>query len=185
MQHTQPLALVGLPKLKAMAAAVAMVALSGTAQAALMSLGDGTVKETNTNLIWLQDWNISGVQNWADQKAWAEGLAFANSSEWRLPTIAEYLQLFGLYGDLTMVNEFTDVQGSDYWSGSGSGLLFRDNFRPDTGTTFDPTQDKLAFAVAVRLGDATAAVPEPQTLALGLLALGATLVARRRRPLRP
>ena len=38
----------------------AMVALTGAAQAALVSLGDGTVKDTNTNLIWLQDWTVNG-----------------------------------------------------------------------------------------------------------------------------
>ena len=38
------------------------------------------------------------------------------------------------------------------------------------------------YAVAVRPGDVAAPVPEPQTLALALLALGATVVARRRRP---
>ena len=37
-------------------------------------------------------------------------------------------------------------------------------------------------AVAVRQGSAPTAVPEPQTLALVLLALGATMVVRRRRP---
>ena len=40
---------------------------------------------------------------------------------------------------------------------------------------------RFSYAVAVRPGDVAAAVPEPQTLALALLALGATVVARRRR----
>ena len=47
--------------LKTWVAAAAIVALSGAAQAALVSLGDGTVKDTNTNLIWLQDWNLNGL----------------------------------------------------------------------------------------------------------------------------
>ena len=49
--------------LKTIAAAAAMVALTGTAQASLVSLGDGTVKDTNTNLIWLQNWNVNGLAN--------------------------------------------------------------------------------------------------------------------------
>ena len=49
-------------------AAAALLALTGAAQAALVNLGDGTVKDTNTNLIWLQDWNVNGQQNWAAQK---------------------------------------------------------------------------------------------------------------------
>ena len=158
-----------------------MVTLAGTAQAALVSLSDSTVKDTGTSLIWLQDWNINGIKNWADQKAWAEDLVFAGSTDWRLPAIGEYLALFAAYGDLTQVSAFTDVYAADYWSGSGSGALFRDSFRPDIGTAADPTQDKGFFAVAVRIGDATAHVPEPQTLALALLALGASVVARRRR----
>lgn len=36
------------------------------------------------------------------------------------------------------------------------------------------------YAVAVRSGDVVAAVPEPQTLALALLALGVAMVARQR-----
>jgi hypothetical protein len=32
-----------------------MAALMATAQAALVSRGDGTVKDTNTKLIWVQD----------------------------------------------------------------------------------------------------------------------------------
>jgi hypothetical protein len=36
--------------------------------------------------------------------------------------------------------------------------------------------------VAVRSGDVTAAVPEPQSLAMLLLGLGVVAVARRRRP---
>jgi hypothetical protein len=78
---------------------------------------------------------------------------------------------------------FSNVQSFDYWSGTEyapepfSAWLF---------STFDGSQvydGKLValYAVAVRPGDVTASVPEPQTLALVLLALGATAVARRRR----
>lgn len=52
--------------------------------------------------------------------------------------------------------------------------------------TFDGNQNASGknfglHAVAVRPGDVAASVPEPQTLALILLALGATVAARRRR----
>ena len=89
--------------LKTWAAAAALLALTGAAQAALVSLGDGTVKDTNTNLIWLQDWNVNGRQNWATQNAWAEtGLdGFAGSNDWHLPSLQQYTDLFGEYGDLT------------------------------------------------------------------------------------
>jgi hypothetical protein len=166
-------------------AAAAMVALTGAAQAGLVSLGDGTVKDTNTNLIWLQNWNVNGLRNWATQKAWAEtGLdGFASSNDWVLPSISQYADLFTAYGNLTLVPQFTNVQPIYYWSGTE----FRPSvdawfFFPCCGPETSVSELSRMFAVAVRPGDVTAAVPEPQTLALALLALGATMVARRRRP---
>ena len=49
-------------------AAVAAVGLflasaTSTAKAALVDLGNGTVKDTTTNLIWLQSWNINARHN--------------------------------------------------------------------------------------------------------------------------
>jgi len=79
---------------------------------------------------------------------------------------------------------FTNVQSYDYWSGTEyapnpDGAWY---FRTDNG--FQSLDGKLIalYAVAVRPGDVAASVPEPQTLALVLLALGATMVVRRRRP---
>ena len=79
---------------------------------------------------------------------------------------------------------FTNVQSLDYWSGTeyapnpGDAWVFSSS---DGYQGFDSKFSAL-YAVAVRPGDVAAAVPEPQTLALVLLALGATVVARRRRP---
>ena len=170
---------------KSWAAAAAMVALTGAAQAALVPQGNGTVLDTNTNLIWLQDWEVNGRQNWATQKAWAETTldGFAGSNDWRLPGITEYANLFTAYGDLTSNTlPFVDVQPDVYWSGteisSGFNAWF---FIPGFGGQSYGVEVSRFFAVAVRPGDVTAPVPEPQTLALALLALGATVVARRRR----
>jgi hypothetical protein len=168
------------------AALATLAALAGPAQAALVSLGDGTVKDTLTNLIWLQDWNVNGLANWSTQKAWAEGLDFAGRTDWELPESADYEALFAAYGDLTQVNAFTDVQSSDlYWTSTrvtvhGDARLFD----PVNGYHFLDFERSPFFAVAVRPGDVTAAVPEPQTLALSLVALGAAAWVRRsgRRP---
>jgi MYXO-CTERM domain-containing protein len=82
---------------------------------------------------------------------------------------------------------FSHVLVGSYWSGT-----------PDTTDPYDPDPRAWIFytdmglqnsvgayvdgtAIAVRSGDVAAAVPEPQTLALALLALGAAAVARRRR----
>ena len=77
---------------------------------------------------------------------------------------------------------FTNVQSNVYWS-SPEYAPFPDSawyFATDLGyqSVFD--KNLVFYAVAVRPGDVAASVPEPQTLALVLLALGATVVARRR-----
>ena len=71
-----------------------------------------------------------------------------------------------------------------YWSGTENAPrpLNAWNFGTFYGGQISAGKVNALYAVAVRPGDATAAVPEPQTLALALLALGATVVARRRRP---
>ena len=169
--------------LKSLAAAAAMVALTGAAQAALVLQSNGLeVLDTRTNLIWLQNWNFNGRADWATQKAWAENLSFAGSNEWRLPEINEYGALFTAYGNLTQVAEFTNVQPVFYWSGTEfSPGFIAWFFNPVLGVQLTGSQDFQFFAVAVRPGDVAASVSEPQTLALALLALGATVVARRRR----
>ena len=131
-------------------------------------------------------WEVNGLQNWATQKAWAETTldGFAGSNDWRLPGIAEYANLFAAYGNLTSNTlPFVDVQPGVYWSGTefAPGFLARD-FNPVNGVQSIDFESDRFFAVAVRPGDVTARVPEPQTLALAMLALGATVVARRRRP---
>ena len=170
--------------LKTWAAAAAMLALTGAAQAALVDLGNGTVKDDITNLIWLQDWNVNSRQPWATQKTWAENLSFAGSNDWVLPSLSDYLTLFGEVGNLNAVSAFTNVQFIPYWSDTESATVASVATYFDTQFGGQSNTDKgfQLYAVAVRPGDAAAAVPEPQTLALALLALGATVVARRRRP---
>ena len=100
MNPRRLLAASGRLKRNAMVVAAALAALTGTAQADPVSLGNGTVKDTNTNLIWLQDWNVNQLQNWSTQQAWAEGLDFAGSTDWELPEISEYGALITAYGNL-------------------------------------------------------------------------------------
>ena len=80
---------------------------------------------------------------------------------------------------------FNNLQSYDYWSGTEyeRNATFAWYFDAREGLQLHG-RDKggALYAVAVRPGDVAARVPEPQTLALALLALGATVVARRRRP---
>lgn len=49
------------------AAALALMAMAGTTEAALVRNGDGTITDTSTNLVWMQDWSFAGKQSWATQ----------------------------------------------------------------------------------------------------------------------
>jgi hypothetical protein len=171
------------------AAALTLVVSAGSAEAALTGLGNGTVLDTNTNLIWLQDWDVNGQQNWAAQKAWAETTldGFAGSSDWRLPSITEYLALSGAYGNLTSnALPFVDVKTDAYWSGTeranwAPGDIAWGFYTGSTSFASEGYKTSSRYAVAVRTGNVTASVAEPQTLALTLLALGGAGLAMRRR----
>ena len=79
---------------------------------------------------------------------------------------------------------FSNVQSNFYWSGTEYAPNPSNAWSFSTGGGFQSNGDKdvALFAVAVRPGDVAAAVPEPQSLALVLLALGAAVVARKKRP---
>ncbi|MFY7866388.1 DUF1566 domain-containing protein [Roseateles sp.] len=80
---------------------------------------------------------------------------------------------------------FKNVQSYYYWSGtsypSDSGGAW--GFGTSDGYQSYGGRGNSLYALAVRPGDVTAAVPEPQTLALTLMALTGALLARRRRAL--
>ena len=79
---------------------------------------------------------------------------------------------------------FGNVQADAYWSGLEYAPLtdYAWYFTTYYGLQSYNFKIRAMYAVAVRPGDVAASVPEPQTLALVLLALGATVVARKRRP---
>ena len=79
---------------------------------------------------------------------------------------------------------FRNVQGSVYWSGTEYAPItsIAWTFTTYNGYKFYNNKNAEMPAMAVRAGDVAASVPEPQTLALALLALGAAVAARRRRP---
>ena len=227
--------------LKTWASGIAMVALTGAAQAALVNRGGGMIYDTTRNITWLADMNYAGTSvhtglgvnangtmTWVAAHDWAINLVYGGFSDWRLPTLnpsdtscsdnftpfgfpTQYFgfnctggELSGLFvtdlgnkANESVLNQvgdtaeqianlalFSNVQSNFYWSGTeyAPDRLSTWYFRTQNGYQhfFDVA---LAFyAVAVRPGDVAARVPEPQTLALALLALGATVVARRRRP---
>lgn len=86
---------------------------------------------------------------------------------------------------LTNTGDFLNMQNAIYWTG-----LTYVSPETDRAWYFDVSRgfqnyagkDNEFYAMAVRVGDITAAVPEPQTPALILLALTAVAVLRRRAP---
>ncbi len=173
--------------LKTLVAAAALLGSTGASQAGLVNLGDGTVRDTRTNLIWLQDWTVNGQKNWATQKAWAETTldGFAGSTDWRLPDIDEARDLVDTY-DLNYFGYETPfyILGGPIWSSteyvdSRAGAFAW--FFYGTGGSDMARQSSNAFwAVAVRNGDVSA-VPEPTTYAMWILGIGTLMATVRRR----
>lgn len=219
-------------------AALCMLALSATAQAALVDRGGGMIYDTTRNLTWLADMNYaftsgyataqSGRMTWSTANVWAENLVYGGYDDWRLPTISTSdpscnafdpgggypLQHYGYCsgGELgglfiTDLGEndhesvldqtgdsaqqianlvlFINVQSYYYWSGTpyapNSEFERAWYFNTQVAYQLDGRQISQLYAVAVRQGDVLSQVPEPQTLALSLFAIGAAMMKSRRR----
>jgi hypothetical protein len=85
---------------------------------------------------------------------------------------------------LTNTGAFSNMQASDYWSGVAyaPNPSFRAwHFDTNFGHQLSRVQSDAIYAVAVRPGDVTAVVPEPQTYALLLMGVAAVLLGVRQR----
>ena len=155
---------------------------------------------TTLDITILNDWNI-GKAFWSATAAAGSAQALAESAGdaqtdftgWFLPTgdggsgagaLNQYLSIWRDVGSslVGLQAQFDGVQSGPYYSGTATVAGVTSwTFHAGTGTQRGGRPGIAQNAVAVRPGDVTASVPEPQTLALALLALGATVVARRRR----
>jgi hypothetical protein len=204
-------------KRKVCAALAAALLVALPAQASLVNLGDGTVWDSATNLVWLKDWNLNGLADPDAQGAWANNLVFAGASNWVLPTWQQFIDVRRDGGSYENFKTIFDNVGAGqvatagdpyYWSSTyrapdqcpGDNLVAGASPAPDAfpgqnavgirmlgaACYYDLTDlhntPNGAFqgGVAVRTGGVLATVPEPQTLALSLLGLGAVALACRR-----
>ena len=242
--------------MKSWAAAAAMVALTGAAQAALINRGGGMIYDSTRNITWLADLNYAhtsghngagvdanGRMNWYAAMDWAANPEYGGYSDWRLPTTmlndptcsgGEYnyssegigclgsemgglfntelgrrpswtgfTSMFGWAAETSddtpeqIANQalFRNLQEYGYWSSTiiDFGSLGQSPYYYLTLYNFQgflwESFDSFFYAIAVRDGNVAptvseppASVPEPQSLALVLLALGAAVGARKRRP---
>ena len=173
------------------AALGAVVLVAGAAEAALIRIDAFEVLDSKTGLVWLYDWGAAGTSDWQSQVNWAQSLTVGGVQvgSWALPSLDQYIAIFVNAGqsrfgleenflNVAPTNLFftsTVVEGSD--SANARWVFYAAGGYGSQGGI----NDRFG-AVAVRPGDVVAPVPEPQTLALALLALGGLAAARRRKP---
>jgi hypothetical protein len=172
-------------------------ALTATSHAALIDNNNGTVTDTDTNLMWLQNADTAGGMSWDDAMAWAANLTYAGYDDWRLPTTpgtvsgwqgyvneGELAHLFYDHGIRdSSPGPFTNVQFNYYWTGTpvpGTGFAFMFYF-PLGYENYAWRDYNYGWASwAVR---DVGAVPEPTTIIIWSLlgGLGIALAHLRRR----
>lgn len=186
------------------AAAMVALLLAGTAQAALQDRdldGNGVTDafyDTDLDITWLRDANVSGLINWPTAVAWADGYSFGGHNDWRLPSSDNcegynctgsemghlwYVELGNSAGTMTNMGDFQNLLATFYWSGTvhpSSPTNISYLFMPDGWQGAIGTSNQLP-AMAVRDGDVPA-IPEPTTYALMLAGLAALALAKRHQP---
>jgi hypothetical protein len=122
---------------------ILLLCITVSTHAALVDNGNGTITDTNKNLMWLQDANYAqtsgydsdGKMTWYDAMDWASNLDFAGYDNWRLPST--------LVPDNSCVDGYPDSVSSGYYcNGSELGnLAFNEGVNPYYQTPFYNVQD--------------------------------------------
>jgi hypothetical protein len=146
----------------------------------LIDNNDGTITDTDTGLMWLQDANVSGLLTWSEAKSWVDNLSYAGYDDWRLPndfndcigydcTDSEMGHLY-FSENVTAVSPvlFINLKDSaDYWTGSYP-IVKTFNFSSGKDSEGHEIFDKYNYAMAVR--DVTVV---PESISSKLFFIGA------------
>ncbi|PTR16955.1 putative secreted protein with PEP-CTERM sorting signal [Nitrosospira sp. Nsp2] len=170
------------------------------AQAALEDLGNGVIKDTALDIVWLADannsktsgYNTDGLMTWSSANNWASQLNVGGYSDWHLPSTSELSHLF--FDDLEGINGhtiyeshnnakfalFSNIQADynvAYWTTTPTGDADTHSaFRFYRGDEFADAKNVGHYAIAVNN------IPEPDTYAMLLAGLGLVgFIARRRK----
>lgn len=132
-------------------------------------MGDGTIRDNSTGLIWLKNANCFGLQNWSDAMDAANSLANGQcgltdssaATEWGLPTKTEWEAFMSpAYDNPALVNTvgyaqwsegdaFIGVQSNNYWSSTDDfSLAFAAHI--DDGYMFKHYQYRSYYVWPVR-----------------------------------
>jgi len=120
--------------------------------------GDGTVTDNVTGLMWAKDGDGTGCFNgqtatWYEAVDWAEGLSFAEHTDWRLPNRTELISLVDAGASVPAIDTeyFPNTKSKNYWSST--------TFASDTDDAFMVVFDVGSTGVQVKLdGDYVRAV---------------------------
>lgn len=188
----------------AIAASAGALLIAGAAHAALQDRdldANGEVDafyDTDLDITWLRDANVTGMTNWPTASAWADGFSLAGYDDWRLPTSDSTRDGFNCTGSemghlwyvelgnpaggpRTNQGGFQNLRYGSYWSGTQSPSTRAFVFDMANGWQGGYPQSGMLFAMAVRPGDVPA-IPEPETAVLLFAGLSVLALARQRRP---
>ena len=158
--------------------AAPLIACPLSAHATLTDLGNGTVEDSATHLIWLKDWQSLGgfTTDWNGALSYAASVGYGGSSSWALPSPAQYTTLWNDAGSSFsgLTAYFTNVRASAiYWSNStlpGFSPGYVAIFNTDDGGIYVWSVGYQGLAALVH----PSAVPEAATVSTMLA--GLTLV---------